>query len=306
MIEPYNDLDLDQLFAQLVDGPKLDQLIATARDEDLRDAGDITSNLTVPAATIATGRLAARGRGVLAGAALLPKIAAAYDPAITVTPAMVDGQVMRPESVIATVSGPLRSLLGAERILLNFLTHLSGVATVTALYVNQVRGTKAKIYDTRKTIPGLRHLAKYAVRCGGGYCHRIGLFDAVLIKDNHLAGIAGEDWLEKLKQAIDAARASEPAPQFIEVEVDTLTQLTGVLGCDVDVVLLDNMAPPLLEEAVELRNELSPDVLLEASGGITMQSLKPAADTGVDRIAIGAVTHSAPSVDIGFDIDPVR
>ena len=205
--------------------------------------------------------------------------------------------------VVGTLSGSLRGILAVERVLLNLLTHLSGIATLTAAYVAQVAGTSADIYDTRKTIPGLRDLAKYAVACGGGCNHRMGLHDAVLVKDNHIAHIAPAELPGALARMVVAARAAKPRPTFVEIEVDTLDQLRAVLPTGPDIVLLDNMAPDQLRDAVALRNAAAPGVLLEASGGVTLETVGAIARTGVDRIAVGALTHSAPALDLGLDID---
>ncbi|MHC4995982.1 MAG: nicotinate-nucleotide diphosphorylase, partial [Planctomycetota bacterium] len=178
-------------------------------------------------------------------------------------------------------------------------------ASLTGKYVEAIEGTGAEILDTRKTMPGLRGLSKYAVRCGGGRCHRIGLYDAVMVKDNHIAGVGvkGVKGLaERLAAGIERARACDPAPWFIEVEVDTLEQLEVVLGVDVDVALLDNMGPDVLREAVAIRDRLKPGVKLEASGGVTLETVRAKALVGVDYISVGALTHSAPSLDIGLDI----
>jgi nicotinate-nucleotide pyrophosphorylase (carboxylating) len=203
---------------------------------------------------------------------------------------------------IATVIGPQRSILAAERVMLNFMTHLSGIATLTARFVAAIAGTRARILDTRKTIPGLRTLAKYAVRCGGGLSHRMGLHDAVLIKDNHLAGIPIAALKARLDEAITAARRLMPPPLFVAVEVDTLDQLQIVLRCAVDFVLLDNMPAEMMRHAAAIRDRVAPDVLLEASGQVNLQTVRAIAESGVDRISIGALTHSAPALDIGLDM----
>ncbi len=288
---------------QFVTDAQLSDLIALARREDMGDANrDITSECFIPVELQATAVMHARRSGRLAGASLLPRIAAAYDPAIVVECAQIDGDALTPRQTIATFTGPLRSILAMERVALNFCTHLSGIATLTAAFVEAVRGTKAGIYDTRKTIPGLRGLAKYAVVCGGGRNHRIGLHDAVLVKDNHIAHMRHEELATTLARGIAKARALSPAPGFVEVEVDNLKQLEVVLGCDVDVILLDNMTTSQMQQAVMMRDRQSPEVQLEASGGITLDTIRAAAQTGVDRIAIGALTHSAVALDIGLDI----
>ncbi len=196
----------------------------------------------------------------------------------------------------------MRDLLAIERVALNLLCHLSGVATLTAQYVAKCKGTKAGIYDTRKTLPGLRGLQKYAVACGGGRTHRIGLYDAVLIKDNHLAGTPISKLAEMLTKSAGQARRLTPGLQFVEVEVDTLDQLCEVLKAPVDIVLLDNMRPSLLQQAVTMRDATAPKIELEASGGVNLDTVAEISRTGVDRISVGALTHSAPSLDIGLDI----
>ena len=284
-------------------------LIARARREDLGpDNLDITAAVFLPRDRDTVAVMHARKPGRLAGAALLPAIARTYDPAIQMEPAATDGDALNAGQPVATFRGPLRSVLAMERIALNFCTHLSGIASLTAQYVAAVAGTKAKIYDTRKTIPGLRGLAKYAVACGGGHNHRIGLYDAVLVKDNHIAHIPPAQLATALKDAIGRARAWQPTsqrPSFVEVEVDTLAQLEIVLACDVDIVLLDNMTPAQMREAVALRDRVAPGgrIELEASGGVNLLSVRAIAETGVERIAVGALTHSAASLDLGLDID---
>ncbi len=199
---------------------------------------------------------------------------------------------------LATLEGPVRSLLAGERTALNFLGHLSGIATQTAAHVAAVAGTGAQVLDTRKTLPGWRRLAKYAVACGGGTNHRMGLFDAVLIKDNHLASRGNS---LDVASAVSAARVGVEPGISVQVEVDTLEQLTNALDATPDMVLLDNMPPDQLARAVELRNRQAPGVLLEASGGITLDSLAEVAATGVDRVSMGRLTHSVSNWDVGFD-----
>ncbi len=285
-------------------GDELNRLIAVARREDLGDKNlDITSACFIPTDLRTTAVMHARKHGRLAGAAILTRIARHYDPQIEVDLGAADGDELTPRQTIATFKGTLQSILAMERVALNFCTHLSGIATLTAAFVDAVAGTKAGIYDTRKTIPGLRGLAKYAVACGGGRNHRIGLYDAVLVKDNHIAHVATEHLAAAMRAGIAKARAMSPKPVFVEVEVDHLDQLEEVLRCDADIVLLDNMTPSQMRQAVTMRNRLAPRVELEASGGINLSNVRAAAETGVDRIAIGALTHSAPALDLGLDID---
>lgn len=286
--------------------PELARLIAIAKAEDMGpDDTDITSSLFVPAHLTTTAAIRARQQGVLAGAAAIPSILAAYDTKLSYTPLLHDSAPLQPGSVVGHITGPLQSLLSAERVVLNFITHLSGVATLTAAYVNEARGTRAGIYDTRKTIPGLRKLHKYAIVCGGGRNHRIGLHDAILVKDNHIAHTPHASLGQALQHAITQARQLRPAPAFIEIEVDNLAQLESILHSThhPDMILLDNFTPSQLTQAVALRDKLAPAIVLEASGGVNLSTVKQIARTGVDRIAVGALTHSAPSLDLGLDID---
>lgn len=286
---------------------KLTRLINLAKAEDMGpDDCDITSSLFVPESLQASATIGARQNGRLAGAALIPQILAAYDSRLQYTANLHDSQAVSPGQSVGVIQGPLQSLLSAERVVLNFMTHLSGIASITALYVAAVKGTKAGIYDTRKTIPGLRGLHKYAVACGGGFNHRIGLYDAILVKDNHIAHTPNAQLGDALAKAIAKARTLKPAPLFIEVEVDTLVQLEVILKAKPapDMILLDNMTNVELVTAVVLRDKLAPQVELEASGGVNLLTVTEIAQTGVDRIAVGALTHSAPSLDLGLDISP--
>lgn len=286
-----------------IDQGRLAALIAAARAEDLGPSGrDLTSDLFIRPDQVATAVMRSRQAGVWCGGALQPAIAAAYDHALRIDSVESDGAPVNAGQTLARLRGPLRSLLAVERVALNFATHLSGIATLTQRFVDAIQGSAAAITDTRKTIPGLRGLAKYAVVCGGGRSHRMGLYDAVLIKDNHLAPLPPDQLANALADMADRARQAVPPPTFIEVEVDTLDQLRHILPCGLDIILLDNMDPPTLIAAVALRNELAPNVLLEASGGVTLKTVKAIAQTGVDRIAVGAITHSAPALDIGLDL----
>jgi len=293
------DLSLHPYISQT----QLDQLIRRALDEDLGPQQiDLTTQLTVEPQQQATGQFCVRQEGWLSGVAVLGSLAAAVDPGLSFQSLMDDSSELRQGDVVATVSGSLSSILILERTALNLLTHLSGIATLTRQFVKAVEGTAAKICDTRKSLPGLRALEKYAVACGGGVNHRIGLYDAVLIKDNHIAHV-GSDQLESwFVDAVARARKISPAPGFIEIEVDTLEQLAKVLPAGPDMVLLDNMRPKPLAEAVTMRNDVAPNVILEASGGVTLQTVRVVAESGMDRIAVGALTHSAASLDIGLDI----
>lgn len=282
--------------ADFVSDAHLDRLIELAIDEDLGpDHADITTHATIAPDAAAEAHLTSRVPGVACGLALLGRIATAFDPSLQVTLHTTDGQPIKPQQTVAQLAGNLRAILAAERTLLNFVCHLCGIATLTRRYVDAVAGTKAKIYDTRKTLPGYRGLAKYAVACGGGATHRVGLYDAVLVKDNHLAHTP----MDRLPQALAAAR---PGAAFVQVEVDTREQLERVLNMGVDIVLLDNMPPEVLREAVKLRDRVAPQVELEASGGVTLHTVRAIAESGVDRISVGALTHSAPALDLGLDI----
>ncbi len=282
---------------------RLSELIRQAREEDLGPAGlDVTSDLFVPADLQGEASIVARESGTLSGGALLPMVARNYDTRIQVDLRIVEGTRVSIGDVVATLSGPTRSILSAERVALNLMTHLSGVSSLTARYVRAVSGTKAKVYDTRKTLPGLRGLQKYAVACGGGGTHRMGLYDAVLLKDNHLAHVDANGLGQALADAVKRSRDSYPQLKFVMVEVDTLEQLRAVLSSGVDIVLLDNMTNKRLLEAVAIRDGFAKQVELEASGGVTLETIGAIAETGVDRISVGALTHSAPSLDLGLDI----
>ena len=282
-------------------------LIETARREDLGPRGlDITSEVAVKPEQTATAVMRARAKGVFCGGALLEAIAGAYDERIGVACLQRDGRCIEAGMALARWTGPLAALLAMERVSLNFACHLSGIATLTARYVAATAGTKVKITDTRKTIPGLRGLAKYAVVCGGGCSHRMGLYDAVLVKDNHLAQVPAEALEEHVRRLVDRVKGLEPKPKFVEVEVDDLTQFQRILDCGMDMVLLDNMSVTDMREAVAMRDRTAPGVLLEASGGVTLETVAAVAGTGVDRIAVGAITHSAAALDIGMDIDVER
>jgi nicotinate-nucleotide pyrophosphorylase (carboxylating) len=283
------------------------RLITMALLEDLGDGGDLTCQALISPKDRATVNVVARKPGVLAGSPVGRMVFAALDPAITWTARKTDGERLTPGDVIATVTGPLAPLLIGERTMLNFLTHLSGIATLTRRFVDAVAGTDASILDTRKTLPGYRALEKYAVRCGSGANHRMGLYDGVLIKDNHLAAwtalktpVADAPGSPSIADAVGTARERSPGVS-IEVEVDSLDQLRDALSGSPDIVLLDNMDVTTLRQAVAIRNTMSPSVKLEASGGVTLESVRAIAETGVERISIGALTHSAPALDLAFD-----
>jgi nicotinate-nucleotide pyrophosphorylase (carboxylating) len=278
-------------------------LIALALAEDLGQAGDLTARATIPAEARGEARFVSRAAGILAGLPVVELLAARLGMADGWIPTLRDGDRLRPGVQVALLSGSMRSLLAAERTALNFLQRLSGVATLTGRFVEAVRETRAVILDTRKTTPGWRLLEKYAVRCGGGQNHRIGLFDAVLIKDNHLAWLSSGD--DPIGTAISSARRDAPPGTVVEVEVDTLDQLERALQCGPDIVLVDNLGADALAEAVRRRDVRAPGVLLEASGGVSLATVAALARTGVDRISVGALTHSAPALDIGLDFERV-
>ena len=276
-------------------------LIELALAEDLGQAGDLTAYLTIPARARGSAWLSSRTDGVVAGLPVVSLLAARFELAFLPSEGREDGGRVSGGCELARVSGSMRSLLAWERTALNFLQRLSGIATLTARFVDAVDGTKAAILDTRKTTPGWRALEKYAVRCGGGRNHRFGLFDAVLIKDNHLAWLAtGSD---PIGAALASARAHAPTGMVIEIEVDTLEGLDRALECGPDIILVDNFDPVHLAEAVRRRDAKSPRIALEASGGVTLAGIAALAGTGVDRISVGALTHSAPALDIGLDFD---
>jgi len=296
--------------------PPLDEireLIQLAKHEDLGAAGDDpTSRLLIDESTIGVGTILQKSVGIACGLPIVEMICRAYDERLRVEliPGfhleIIEGRYSDQLSTpLLRVRGPMRSLLAAERVILNFLQHLSGVATLTNRFVRRVEGTGAKIYDTRKTIPGFRALDKYAVRCGGGANHRVGLYDALLVKDNHLAGVSLREMSGLLSKVVAHSR-SESTARPIEVEVDSLEQLGEVLKVDgIDVVMLDNMDCPRMQQAVEMRDRAGRKgkVALEASGGVTIETVRSIALTGVERISVGAITHSAPALDIGLEIE---
>lgn len=272
--------------------------VRQALDEDIGQ-GDATTLATVPACLAAHGCVVAREPLVLAGLAFARTAFASLSRAARVEELARDGDVIRRGQPVLRVTGPGRALLTAERVALNFLQRLSGVATVTAQYVRELRGTATRILDTRKTTPGWRRFEKYAVACGGGLNHRMGLDDLVLIKDNHLVALRAAK-PNAIAAAVARARARYPRLK-VEVEADTLPQVRQAVEAGADFVLLDNMSPPRLRQAVRL---IAGRALTEASGGITLAGLRAVAETGVDFISVGALTHSARAVDLGLDFTP--
>jgi nicotinate-nucleotide pyrophosphorylase (carboxylating) len=277
-------------------GLLIEDAVRAALQEDLGRAGDLTAAATIAPDREATATFNARDGGVICG---LPMAKAAFrlmDLDISFEQLAHDGDRVEPGTAIARVSGKARAILSAERTALNYLMHLSGIATATSYYVNAIQGSGARVCCTRKTVPGLRAFQKYAVRCGGGANHRFGLDDAVLIKDNHIAVAGG------LTAAIERARAYVGHLVCIEIEVDTLDQLAEALTAGADVILLDNMGPQTLEKAVRLKNEMRPPTRLEASGGISIETIAAIAATGVDLISTSKITMAAAPLDIGLDI----
>ena len=277
----------------------------TAQAKSLCHPRDITSAI-LPEGITCRGQFIAREGLVFCGGAFLAEIAAAYDQAIKTKVSVAEGARVEAGETLAEWTGPTGAILSAERVALNFLQRLSGVATLTSRYVEAVAGTPARIYDTRKTTPGWRALEKYAVRAGGGHNHRMGLYDAVLVKDNHLAALGGNG-LAALGGKLKRLRDSLLPGGFIEVEVDTLDQLADALTLNIDVILLDNMSAGQLATAVAMRNATGTKrrIELEASGGITPENVRATAETGVERIAVGALTHSARAVDISMEIENI-
>lgn len=272
----------------------IEEAVKAALKEDLGHGFDVTSNILIPASAKAHGVLRARQAGVLAGLEIALSTFALTDPEFEFAVHLTDGEKLKKGAVIAEIQGPARAMLTAERVALNFLNHLSGIATLTAAYVKEVKGTGVEICDTRKTLPGLRLFQKYAVYCGGGANHRFGLDDAVLIKDNHIAVAGG------ISAALDQACMLAGHTKKIEIEVDTLAQLKEVLEHGgADIVMLDNFSLANLKKAVALAEG---QAVLEASGGVDLTTVKEIAKTGVHYISVGALTHSAPQLDIGLDI----
>jgi nicotinate-nucleotide pyrophosphorylase (carboxylating) len=269
-------------------------IVAAALEED-DTRHDITTAATVLSDRRARCRLVARQRGVIAGLPLAREAFEQLDKAVTVRIDHEDGSRVARDTPVMFLSGHARGLLSAERVALNFVQHLSGIASLTARYVEAVAGTRAHIVDTRKTTPGLRRLEKYAVRAGGGLNHRTDLSSGVLIKDNHLAAVDGD-----IRIAVERARAVGPAGIKVEVECETLEQVKTAIGAGADVIMLDNMSLVELREAVEL---VDGSAVTEASGGVTLDTVRRIAETGVDWISVGALTHSAPALDLALDFD---
>ncbi|MDX9703590.1 MAG: carboxylating nicotinate-nucleotide diphosphorylase [Candidatus Auribacterota bacterium] len=284
----------------IIDQQILSRIVQSALEEDI-GSGDITTEISVHEQVVARGNIFARQKLVVAGMPVVREIFRQMQSQLDLTVFRDDGSCASPNDCIAFVEGNARSILTAERVALNFLQRLSGIATLTAQYVQAVEGTNAVILDTRKTTPGLRMLEKYAVKVGGGENHRFGLYDQFLFKDNHIAAGSG-DFASYIETVIKNARMQRPGT-FVEVEVDSLEQFQSVLHLNPDCILLDNFSTEDLRKAVAL-NESA--VLLEASGGVSLDRVRSIACTGVDRISVGAITHSACAVDISMDLELCR
>jgi nicotinate-nucleotide pyrophosphorylase (carboxylating) len=273
---------------------EIDAAVTRALSEDLGRAGDVTSVATIREGTRARAVVVARQAGTIAGLPLVEAAVRKLDASVAITAHQRDGASVAAKTALLTVAGDARAVLAAERTALNFLGHLSGIATAAAAFVQRIKHTKARVCCTRKTTPGLRALAKYAVRCGGGFNHRFGLDDAILIKDNHIAVAGG------IAAVLQRAKAVAGHLVKIEIEVDTLDQLREVLAAGgADVALLDNMSHADMRHAVEM---VAGRLVLEASGGITLETAAAIAETGVDYLSSGAITHSAPNLDVALDI----
>ena len=300
MFHPLADDTRHRLLAAGLDPDAVAALVRMAVAEDLMGGIDVTSTATVPAGQRSTGTFGSRGHGVVAGLAVAAAAVDAVcgDDASAVTYLVADGERVEPGQEVARVTAPTRSLLTAERTALNLLCHLSGVATLTRRWADALAGTRCVVRDTRKTTPGLRALEKYAVRCGGGANHRMGLSDAALVKDNHVLAAGG------VAEAFAAVRALE-ASIPVEIEVDSLDGLRTALDAGADVVMLDNFDLDDMRAAVALRDETGRDVVIEASGGLTLEVARQVGETGVDFVAVGELTHSAKVLDLGLDLREV-
>lgn len=299
-----NALPLSELFGALVDQERLDTLLSLAFQEDLGAQGDVTTAALVAPDVRRRAAIVAREPGVVAGLPIVERVLATRGDGLRRRILLRDGDRVARGSRLVEIEGPLRTMLPLERILLNILGRLCGVATLTRRFVDAVSGTAARVCCTRKTTPGWRELEKYAVRCGGGWLHRIGLHDAMLVKDNHLGAVAPGDLATAIAAASRAVR-SRHALRFVEVEVDTLEQFDAICAVEpglVDIILLDNFTLDDLRESVRRRGERGSKVELEASGGVRLDTIRAIAETGVDRISCGALTHSATSLDVALDL----
>ncbi len=300
VFHPLSETTRRRLLDAGLDPDALAGLIRHAIAEDLMGGIDVTSTATIPAEQRSVATFGARESGVVAG---LPVVAAVIetvcgDAASEVEYLVPDASRVEPGTKVASVTAPTRLMLTAERTALNLLCHLSGVASLTRKWADALDGTSATVRDTRKTTPGLRALEKYAVRCGGGTNHRMGLSDMALVKDNHVAAAGG---VVEAYQRVKALEANIP----VEIEVDSIDGLRLAIGAGADDVLIDNFTPDQMREAVRIRDEMNPDVRLEASGGLTVETARVVAETGVDLIAVGELTHSARVLDLGLDLHEV-
>lgn len=311
MIAPsdLNSLPLPTLYGELARSGLVRRLLELACDEDLGTGaarGDITTAAWSPRSERTRARLVCRQAGTIAGLAAMPMLVEVFAPETRFNASHDDGRAAASGAALGTLEGPTPQVLALERTMLNLIARLSGVATLTARFVESIGpGANAKVYDTRKTTPGLRLLEKYAVRCGGGFCHRLGLHDAMLVKDNHVAHIPLDRLAAHAAESARRARADRPL-RFVEIEADRLEQVEALLSVEpgvIDAILLDNMPPAMLRDAVAMRDRLSPRTVLEASGGIRLETIRAVAETGVDRVSVGALTHSAISLDLGLDSD---
>jgi nicotinate-nucleotide pyrophosphorylase (carboxylating) len=276
---------------------EIDSIIDIALNEDTGH-GDVTSESLIPVELTGKAILLVKEKGILAGMDVARRVFQKIDPLLKIEIIIEDGKAIAPRDVVGVISGSVLSILKAERVALNFLQRLSGIASLTARYVAEVRGTRARIYDTRKTTPGMRSLEKYAVRVGGGKNHRQHLGDAILIKDNHIAVLRATGMT--LKEIISKARANAPAGIVLEVEVTNPEEARDALEAGADMILLDNMSPEVMQEVVEMA---AGQIELEASGGITLENVRQVAMTGVNRVSIGALTHSFTALDISLEIE---
>jgi nicotinate-nucleotide pyrophosphorylase (carboxylating) len=265
-------------------------------EEDI-GGGDITTMTTIPEDQQARGIIHVKEEGIIAGLPVAAAVFAEIDAALHFEPKVIDGTSVKKGDILAIVEGSTRSILLGERLALNLMQRLSGIATRTREYVEALEGLPTRLVDTRKTTPGHRMLEKYAVRVGGGHNHRFGLYDAVMIKDNHIKGAGG------ITQAIKAARAQIPHTMKIEVEVESFEQLEQALAAEPDIIMLDNMKPPAMKEAVLIIKAKSPHIVVEGSGSVTLQSIKSMAESGIDVISVGRLTYSVTSLDISLDLN---
>jgi nicotinate-nucleotide pyrophosphorylase (carboxylating) len=283
-----------------MNGKEIEKLIDRALREDV-GIGDVTSQCVVDRDLKGTATILAKGKGILAGLKIAQKIFNKVDPSLKFTPFRRDGDRIKPQDKIASISGNIRSILKAERTALNFLQQLSGVATFTSTFVTKVKGTSVKILDTRKTVPGLRALQKYAVKLGGGQNHRMGLYDMILIKENHIKSAGGVD--EAIKKALSFSKKKSKSRKFkIEVETRTLKEAEKAAKMGVDMIMLDNMSLSQIRKAVKVIRALDEKIKIEVSGNIDLSNLRQIAKTGVDFISVGALTHSAKALDFSLKV----